>query len=547
MKKIYTLILAIFFTCSQFNLKAAEGIFNFDGIVITDLNGTSWDLGELQSQGKTIVLDFWATWCGPCINSIPYKNEIWNQYGPTATGDSSIYFFSIENDQSTNNEQTIINQQNQVNPVFRVETLTGISPNLFAYGGGIPYYVVVCPNGYWQDRTGGLGSTAPILNFAGDCSDLKSLDAFLYDISSDFSVCPSEITNSWQLNEVSFANLGSSAIESGKVFVKLDGIVVEIVEIEETIAPRQEFSFTPAPFNFYGLNHQNVSIEIYSLNGESNLDLTGPSKSLMRGTHMTSENNITLRVHTDPWPEETGYQIRTSNNTLLINQAAGVFSGQQNTIVSADLELTTPDDCHIIRITDTYGDGIVNGGFELVDGSGTIILSNFKEFENVINDRFYYDLDSDGDGYSDIVENLAGTNPNDASDFPDASMQTVQDSNGNGFSDELMTSLGLDPEDPNADPLEDPTSIRSLNNANVAMNLYPSPTKRDINIELGDINLTNNIQVEIFNLLGKKVYSDVVSTSKLNVNVSSYSNGLYLVSILENGKVISNSKFVVNK
>lgn len=547
MKKTYSFILFILFAFSQIDVKAAEGIFNFDGIVITDINGTSWDLGELQNQGKTIVLDFWATWCGPCINSIPYKNDIWNQYGPTETGDSSIYFFSIENDQSTQNEQNIINQHNQVNPVFRVETLTGLSANLFSYGGGIPYYVVVCPNGYWQDRTGGLGSTAPILNFAGNCLGIKSLDAFFNDISSDFSVCPSQITNSWQLNEVSFANLGSSAIESGKILVKLDGIVVEIVEINETIAPRNEFSFTPAPFNFYGLNHQNVSVEIYSLNGENDLTLTGPSKSLMRGTHMTSESSIQLRVHTDPWPEETGYQIRTSDNTLVINQAAGVFSGQQGTIVSANLELTTPDDCHIVRITDTYGDGIVNGGFELVDASGTIILSNFKEFENVINDRFYYDLDSDGDGYGDIVESLAGTNPNDASDFPNASIQTVQDSNGNGFSDELMTSFGLDPNDPDANPLENTTSINGINNENFGVKVYPSPTRTNITIELLNDITEKNTRVEIFNLLGKKVFSGAVIDKKLNIDVSHYANGLYLVSVFENGIVVSNSKFVVSK
>ncbi len=32
-------------------------------------------------KGNLICLNFWATWCGPCIQSIPKKNELVNSYG----------------------------------------------------------------------------------------------------------------------------------------------------------------------------------------------------------------------------------------------------------------------------------------------------------------------------------------------------------------------------------------------------------------------------------------------------------------------------------
>ncbi len=47
-------------------------------VVTSTLSGEEWRLRD--QTGKVILIDFWATWCGPCGMSVPNLKKIYSKY-----------------------------------------------------------------------------------------------------------------------------------------------------------------------------------------------------------------------------------------------------------------------------------------------------------------------------------------------------------------------------------------------------------------------------------------------------------------------------------
>ena len=54
-----------------------------EGKPMPALSVTGWVNGEVKPEdmkGKVVIVDFYATWCGPCMAAIPHNNELLKKY-----------------------------------------------------------------------------------------------------------------------------------------------------------------------------------------------------------------------------------------------------------------------------------------------------------------------------------------------------------------------------------------------------------------------------------------------------------------------------------
>jgi len=104
---------------------------------LQNLDGQSISLSDLK--GKPVLVNFWATWCGPCVSEMPYIQEIHEDWS-----DSGLMVLAINMGDSASEVEQFLQEHNLSLPVL-LDTKKVVAPK---------YGIRAIPTTFFIDKDG---------------------------------------------------------------------------------------------------------------------------------------------------------------------------------------------------------------------------------------------------------------------------------------------------------------------------------------------------------------------------------------------------------
>jgi peroxiredoxin len=142
------IVLAVLIGCTRSDDRSTAASGDAPNFKLQDLNGKTVRLSDFR--GKPVVLDFWATWCQPCRDTLPGMAKLHTDYAG-----KGLVILSISLDEGATEEVRAFQKENGMT----YTVLMGTEDVAAEYGvRTIPMAIVIDKSGKIQKRYLGAGN-----------------------------------------------------------------------------------------------------------------------------------------------------------------------------------------------------------------------------------------------------------------------------------------------------------------------------------------------------------------------------------------------------
>jgi thiol-disulfide isomerase/thioredoxin len=108
---------------------------------LTSIDNDTFSLNDFE--GKIVILDFMATWCGPCKQEMGHLKDVYNNYGK-----SQVQIISIDIDETETDEMLRDFAETWGDDwLYAIDTEGDVEDDYLSPGDGIPYEYIIDQNG----------------------------------------------------------------------------------------------------------------------------------------------------------------------------------------------------------------------------------------------------------------------------------------------------------------------------------------------------------------------------------------------------------------